>query len=316
MLACLEFLGRRLATMGLTMLAASLLVFMALEVSPGSVATKVLGPYSSAEQRQLWLLEHGYNRPLLVRYATWLGKSVRGDFGQSVRFKVPVRVLLWQRLHNTALLGVATFAVMIPLSLTLGVLAGMRAGSWQDRGISWLSIVTTSVPEYASAVLLSTLFVFGLGWLPGTSSMTDGLRWRELVLPTAVLVLYDFGYVARITRASMVEVMTAAYIRTAILKGLPLRTVIVRHALRNAFMAPFTVIMLQVNWLLSGVIVVEFFFAYKGFGALLLEASLNQDLYVIEACTLVAVGVAVLTQTLADIGYAYLNPRLRWQVTS
>jgi peptide/nickel transport system permease protein len=111
----------------------------------------------------------------------------------------------------------------------------------------------------------------------------------------------------------MVEVMSTAYIRTAILKGLPLRTVILKHALRNALIAPFTVIMLQVNWLLSGVIVVEFFFAYKGFGALLLEASLNQDLYVIEACTLVAVGVAVLSQTLADLGYAYLNPRLRWR---
>jgi peptide/nickel transport system permease protein len=202
---------------------------------------------------------------------------------------------------------------MIPLSLTLGVLAGMREGSWHDRLISMVSIITTSVPEYASAVLLSAIFVFGLGWLPGTSSMTDGFTWRELVLPTAVLVLYDFGYVTRMTRASMAEVMTTAYIRTAILKGLPLHTVILKHALRNALMAPFTVIMLQVNWLLSGVIVVEFFFAYKGFGALLLEASLNQDLYVIEACTLVAVGVAVLSQTLADIGYAYLNPRLRWR---
>jgi peptide/nickel transport system permease protein len=306
-------LSRRLATMLLTMLAVSLLVFVVLELSPGSVATKVLGPYSSAEQRQLWLEAHGYTQPLVVRYSTWLGKMLRGDFGESVRFKVPVRPLLWQRLANTAMLGLATFTVMIPLSLTLGVLAGMRAGSWQDRLISFISIITTSVPEYASAVLLSAIFVFGLGWLPGTSSMADGFAWRELILPTAVLVLYDFGYVTRMTRASMAEVMTTAYIRTAILKGLPLRSVILKHALRNALLAPFTVIMLQVNWLLSGVIVVEFFFAYKGFGALLLEASLNQDLYVIEACTLVAVGVAVLTQTLADVGYTYLNPRLRWQ---
>jgi peptide/nickel transport system permease protein len=309
----IELLSRRLATMLLTMLAVSLLVFVVLELSPGSVATKVLGPYSSAEQRQLWLEAHGYTQPLVVRYSTWLGKMVRGDFGESVRFKAPVHHLLWQRLANTALLGLATFTVMIPLSLTLGVLAGMRAGSWQDRLISLLSILTTSVPEYASAVLLSAIFVFALGWLPGTSSMADGFAWRELILPTAVLVLYDFGYVTRMTRTSMAEVMTTAYIRTAILKGLPLRTVILKHALRNALIAPFTVIMLQVNWLLSGVIVVEFFFAYKGFGTLLLEASLNQDLYVIEACTLVAVGVAVLTQTLADVGYAYLNPRRRWR---
>jgi peptide/nickel transport system permease protein len=201
---------------------------------------------------------------------------------------------------------------MVPLSLTLGVLAGMREGSLQDRLISLLSIVTTSVPEFASAVLLSAVFVFRLGWLPGTSSMADGFAWQELILPTAVLVLYDFGYVTRMTRASMVEVMTTDYLRTAVLKGLPWRTVIVKHALRNALLTPFTVIMLQINWLLSGVIVVEFFFAYKGFGALLLEASLNQDIYVLEACTIVAVCVAVATQTLADVGYTLLNPRLRY----
>jgi peptide/nickel transport system permease protein len=203
-------------------------------------------------------------------------------------------------------------AVVVPVSLGLGVLAGMREGSRLDRGISVTSIVTTSIPEFASAPLLLTIFVFYLGVLPGTSSMTDGFDIVQLVLPVMVLVLYDFGYVARMTRASMAEVMMTHYIRTAILKGLPYKTVIMRHALRNALIAPFTVIMLQINWLLSGVIVVEFFFAYKGFGALLLEASLNQDIFLIEACAMVAVFVAVSTSTLADVGYAYLNPRIRF----
>ena len=179
------------------------------------------------------------------------------------------------------------------------------------RSDSNFSILTTSVPEFASAVVLSALFVFSLAWLPGTSAMAEGFTWQELVLPTAVLVLYDFGYVTRMTRASMIGVMHTDYIRTAVLKGLPWQVVILKHALLNALITPFTVIMLQINWLLSGVIVVEFFFAYKGFGALLLEASLNQDVYLIEACTMVAVCVAVVTQTLADIGYTYLNPRLR-----
>jgi len=295
------------------MFAVSLLVFVVLEISPGSVATKVLGPYSSPAQRQLWLAQHGYTAPLATRYLAWLGKVVTGNFGDSTRFKVPVRAILWPRLANTALLGLTTFAVMVPLSLTLGVLAGMREGSAYDRLISLISILTTSVPEFASAVVLSSFFVFGLAWLPGTSSMADGFTWQELVLPAAVLVLYDFGYVTRMTRASMAEVMHTDYIRTAVLKGLPWHVVVLKHALRNALMTPFTVIMLQINWLLSGVIVVEFFFAYKGFGALLLEASLNQDIYLIEACTLVAVGVAVVTQTLADVGYTYLNPRLRFE---
>ncbi len=306
------FIFRRLGAMVLTMLVVSVMLFLLLELTPGNVATKVLGPYSSEEQRNLWLEANGYFEPLWYRYVTWLGSFVTGDFGESIRFKVPVADVLWPRLWNTAILGFWTFALMIPLSLVLGVLAGMREGSKLDRSISVTSIVTTSIPEFASAVFLTAIFVFWLGWLPGTSTMTSGFDWRQLVLPVMVLVLYDFGYVARMTRASMAEVMTAPYIRTAVLKGLPYRRVIMRHALRNALIAPFTVITLQINWLLSGVIVVEFFFAYKGFGALLLEASLNQDIFLIEACAMVAVFVATATQTIADLGYTYLNPRIRF----
>lgn len=308
----LVFIAKRLGFMVLTMLVVSMLVFLLLELSPGNVATKVLGPYSSEEQRHLWLEAHGYFEPIWVRYLAWLGNFLAGDFGQSTRFKVPVSDVLWPRLWNTAVLGFWTFAVMIPVSLTMGVLAGMREGSKLDRGISVTSIATTSVPEFASAVFFSAIFVFGLGWLPGTSGMAGGFEWEQMVLPVLVLVVYDFGYVTRMTRAAMAEVMTTPYIRTAVLKGLPYRRVILRHALRNALIAPFTVIMLQINWLLSGVIVVEFYFAYKGFGVLLLEASLNDDIFLIEACAMVAVFVAVATQMLADIGYTLLNPRIRF----
>jgi peptide/nickel transport system permease protein len=306
------FILRRLALMALTMVVVSLILFLLLELTPGSVATKVLGPYATEEQKQLWLEANGYLQPVWGRYLGWLGRFATGDFGPSIRFKVPVAEVLWPRLWNTAILGFWTFALMIPLSLALGVLAGMREGSPLDRAISVASIVTTSIPEFASAVLLSAIFVFWLGLLPGTSPMTTGFDWRQLVLPVLVLVLYDFGYVTRMTRASMAEVMTMPYIRTAELKGLPRRQVIVRHALRNALIAPFTVITLQINWLLSGVIVVEYFFAYKGFGALLLEASLNQDIFLIEACAMIAVFVAAVTQTIADIGYTLLNPRIRF----
>ena len=308
-----KLIARRCTHLVLTMLVVSILVFLFLEVNPGAVATKVLGPYSTIEQRQIWLEANGYLRPIHERYLAWLGQVVVGDFGDSVRFKVPVADLLWPRLVNTAILCAATMAIVIPLSLGLGILAGMREGSRLDRTISVSSIVTTSVPEFASAVLLAAIFVFTLAILPGTSSMVEGFDPTQLVLPVMVLVLYDFGFVTRMTRASMIEVMTTGYIRTAVLKGLPYRTVIFRHALRNALIAPFTVIMLQFNWLLSGVIVVEFFFAYKGFGSLLLEASLNSDIYLIEACALVAVFVAVGTQAIADIGYIYLNPRIRFE---
>ena len=295
-----------------TMIVVSLLLFLVLELSPGNVATKVLGPYSNEEQRNLWLEANGYFEPLYVRYFDWLWSFATGNFGESIRFKVPVGDILWPRLLNTAILGAVTFAVLIPISLFFGILAGMSEGSKLDRTISVFGIVTTSIPEFASAVFFSAIFVFWLKLLPGTSGMTDGFSVVQLLLPVMVLVFYDFGYIARMTRASMAEVMTTPYIRTAILKGLPYRMVIVRHALRNALIAPFTVIMLQINWLLSGVIVVEFFFAYKGFGALLLEASLNQDIFLIEACAMVAVFVAVGTQMLADIGYTFLNPRIRF----
>lgn len=309
----LKFVLRRLGITVLTMLAVSILVFLLLEFDPGSVAVKVLGPYSNEEQRQLWMAAHGYLDPLWLRYLTWLGHVITGDFGESIRFKVPVSEVLWPRLWNTAILAFWTFAVLIPMSLLLGVLAGMREGSRLDRAISITSIITTSVPEFASAVFLAAIFVFGLHILPGTSAMSSGFDPMQLILPVMVLVLYDIGYVTRMTRASMAEVMISPYIRTAFLKGLPFHRVILRHGLRNALIPPFTIIMLQINWLLSGVVVVEFFFAYKGFGALLLEASLNQDIYLIQGCAMVAVLVAVTTQTLADIGYTYLNPRIRLQ---
>ncbi|NIA67198.1 ABC transporter permease [Pelagibius litoralis] len=313
----LIFIARRIGTMVLTMLVVSLILFLLLEINVEGVAIKVLGAFTSDQQREIWLEENGYFDPLPLRYARWVGNAVVGDFGESVRFKVPVSEILLPRIWSTAVLGFWALLFASAIGLFLGVIAGMREGSKLDRTVSVGSIVTTSVPEFASAPLLSALFVFYLpqtiGWgLPGTSSMSSGFDWVQLILPVMVLVLYDFGYIARMTRASMAEVMMTHYIRTAVLKGLPYGTVIRKHALRNALIAPFTVIMLQINWLLSGVIVVEFFFAYKGFGSLLLEASLNQDIFLIEACAMVAVFVAVATQTLADIGYTYLNPRIRF----
>lgn len=308
----LIFMLRRFGTMLLTMLVVSVLVFLLLEINIDGVATKVLGPYSSQEQRELWLEANGYYDPAVVRYLRWLGGFAIGDFGDSVRFKVPVGEVLWPRLANTAILGGIALFFASFIGLTLGVIAGMKEGGSRDRAVSVGAILTTSVPEFATAVFLIGIFVFQLQWLPGTSGMANGFDPVQLVMPVLALVIYDWGYIARMTRASMAEVMTTHYIRTAVLKGLPYGQVIRRHALRNALIAPFTVIMLQINWLLSGVIVVEWAFGYKGFGALLYEASLNQDIYLIEACAMVAVFVAVMTQTLADIGYTYLNPRIRF----
>jgi peptide/nickel transport system permease protein len=333
-----RFLVRRLG-MGLaTLVVSSFLVFAVMEFSPGDVARKSLGEYATQAQ-----VDHLHRRlklgdPLLVRYGRWMGvllgvlrdplqdpalelgfsdpRGARylGNFGYSTLYKAPVNDIIWDRLGNTVVLAGIAFAVIVPLSLAIGVLAGMHEGSPLDRGLSLTSITLTSVPEFASGVFLMAVFVVWLGLLPGTSPIRPMPDWtiaQQLILPVAVLVLYDFGYVARMVRGAMVEVMTRPYIRTALLKGLPWRAVVIEHALRNAMIVPFTVMLLQVNWLITGVVVTESLFAYPGFGRMLLEAALFGDIALLEAATLVALTTAVTTQLAGDVGYMLLNPRIR-----
>jgi peptide/nickel transport system permease protein len=297
------------------MFVVSALVFAAFEATPGQVATKVLGPFSTQGQRDKLTEELGLNRPIYVRYFEWLGDVVSGDLGYSTLYKAPVNDFIWSRLGNTLILAAIAFATMVPLSILLGITAGMREGSKLDRAISIASTVSTSVPEFASGVFLTSIFVVALGWLPGTAPLDAGAGWpiaAQLILPVTVIVLYDLGYVVRMVRASMVEVMTRPYIRTAILKGLSFQDVIMKHALRNAMIAPFTVILLQINYMITGVVVVEAVFAYPGFGRMLLESALAQDVATVQAASLFAVLIAVCTQILGDLGYMLLNPRIRF----
>jgi peptide/nickel transport system permease protein len=239
---------------------------------------------------------------------------MRGDLGYSTYYKTAVNDVIWDRLGHTLILASLAFAVIVPCSIFFGVLAGMREGTKLDRTISIASIVTTSVPEFASGVFLASIFVILLGWLPGASTLdtSDGSSLAaQLVLPVAVMVLFDLGYVVRMVRASMVEVMTKPYIRTAILKGLSFRKVVMGHALRNAMVVSLTVILLQINFLISGVVVTELIFAYPGFGHMILESALAKDTALIEAATLIALFIAVCTQFISDIGYRLLNPQIR-----
>lgn len=305
-----RFLLSKLLGVAATLLSVSLIVFVALEFNIEDVAINVLGPYSAPDQRAAWLVEHGYDQPFMLRYLLWLKAFLSGDWGTSVHYREPVMTLILPHLWQTLTLAGLALLVMVPVALTLGVIAGIRQGSLVDRLVSLLSVVTTSIPDYASAVFLSAIFVFWLNWLPGVSSMNGGFALSALFLPLMVLSLFGIGYLARITRASMVEVMQAPYIRTAKLKGASLKSIVLRHALRNVLIAPVTVIMLYIPWLLSNVIVVEVFFAYKGFGSLLYAASLNHDVYLIEACAMISVLVVALTNILSDLAYTWLNPRI------
>jgi peptide/nickel transport system permease protein len=238
---------------------------------------------------------------------------LQGDFGCSTKFKVKVINKLWPALRATGILMFWVMVVMIPVALMIGVVSGMREGSRADRSLSILSIATTSTPEYVSGVVLSIVFATWLGWLNGSAAAaTEGhMSFYNFALPVATVAIYGMGYVARMTRASMIEVMNAQYIRTARLKGLGFTAVVLKHALRNALIAPFTVIMLLFPWLLTGVVIVEVMFRYQGFGQALVDAAGNNDIDLLLACSLVSVTLVLVTQLISDVGYAWLNPRIR-----
>jgi peptide/nickel transport system permease protein len=309
-----RYWAKQLLNMAITLFAVSFLVFVLNELTPGDVARKLLGPYATQDQVDRLTVQMGLERPVLVRYGEWMAHAARGDFGQSIIFRRPVADVLWDRLGNTLMLAGVCFAVIVPFSVLLGVLAGMRERSFTDRAVSVFSSVCASVPEFAMGVFLLAVFTVQLGWLPGTSPLrAEGgwPIWTQFVLPALVVVLYDSGYLIAMIRSSMVEVMRQPFIRTAVLKGMSFHRVVVRHALRNALIAPFTVILLQLNYLVAGLVVVEMVFAYPGFGRMMLDAALAKDIAVVEAGTLVAVLVTMFTQVAGDLGYRALDPRIR-----
>ena len=308
----LPFLARRMGVMLLTMLVLTFVVFTLVNLEPNlrKLALEQNNNRMTSEQVDSWLEKNGYRRSLIVRYGEWLGNTVTGELGHSTRFRKPVVDILPERLGYTGILAFWVMVTMVPSALFVGVLEGMREGSKTDRSLSVLSIATTATPEYVSGILFTVIFASWLGLLKGVAKAGD-VTFVNFTLPVMTMSLYGMGYIARMTRASMAEVMTSQYIRTARLKGLSFRSIVLKHALRNALIAPFTVIMLQFPWLLTGVVIVEKLFNYKGFGWVLVEAADNNDIDLLLACSIVSVAVVIVTQLISDVGYAYLNPRIR-----
>ena len=341
-----QFLLRRLGVMLLTMACLSLVVFFFVNLEPNLKKLAIFQTETRATEEELnrWLERNGYRDNFMVRYGRWIGLAqkqpvvdpesgnivprfrfcdepaepvysgvLQGDFGCSTAFRTTVNEKLPEALAATGILMFWVLVVMIPSALLIGVLAGMREGSRLDRTLSVGSIASTATPEYVSGVIFTAIFASWLGILNGSAAtaLTRGITFENFTLPVMTLAIYGIGYIARMTRASMAEVMTQQYIRTARLKGLSFREVVVKHALRNALIAPFTVIMLQFPWLLTGVVVVETMFNYKGFGFLLVSAAANNDIDLVLACGLISVVIVLMTQLISDIGYAYLNPRIR-----
>ncbi len=344
------FILRRLGVMLLTALCLTFIVFFLTNLYPNlEKLAKTQGNFRmSDEEVASYLGGRGYLEPLPVKYGQWLGVLpghlsepnsegkitgrcitpgmapadaprfcgvLQGDWGNSTVFKEPVYDIVSKRLGLTGWLMLAVMCVMVPGALLIGVLAGMREGSRLDRSLSTASIVTTATPEYVSGVIFIAIFsssAVGLKWFKGTAtSAMDNITWDNFTLPVITIALYGMGYIARMTRASMAEVMTAQYIRTARLKGVSFPNIVLKHALRNALIAPFTVIMLQFPWLLNGVVIVETLFNYKGFGWVLVQAAGNNDIELLLGVSVVSVFVVLVTQLISDIGYVYLNPRIR-----
>lgn len=345
----LTFILKRLGVMLLTALCLTFVVFFLTNLHPNleKLAKTEANNRMTDAQVESWLEKNGYTEPMLLRYGQWLGVVpgwnridedgtergrcisrgetiessprfcgvLQGDFGYSTVFKEPAGVIIERRLSLTGVLMFWVMIVMVPMALVIGVLAGMREGSRADRSLSTFSIITTATPEYVSGVIFIVVFsssAVGLKWFKGTAtSAMDEVTFANFTLPVMTMALYGMGYIARMTRASMAEVMTAQYIRTARLKGVSFGNIVLKHALRNALIAPFTVIMLQFPWLLTGVVIVETLFNYKGFGWTLVQAAGNNDIELLLSCSIAAVLVVLVTQLISDIGYVFLNPRIR-----
>lgn len=344
-----SFILKRVGVMFLTALCLTFVVFFLTNLYPNlEKLAKTEGNMRMQDAEvAAWLDHRGFSQPLMVRYGAWLGVMpgwtytaedgrlsgrcirpnvpvedaprfcgvLQGDFGFSYVFKEPNADIISKRLGLTGILMFWVMVTMVPAALVLGVLAGMREGTRTDRSLSTVAIVTTATPEYVSGVILIVVFassLVGLRWFSGSAnSAMDNVTFNNFTLPVLTMALYGMGYIARMTRASMAEVMTAQYIRTARLKGVSFRNIVMKHALRNALIAPFTVIMLQFPWLLTGVVIVETLFQYKGFGWVLVQAAGNNDIELLLGCSVVAVFVVLITQMISDIGYVFLNPRIR-----
>lgn len=319
-----RFIVRRvvffLITLGLT----SLMIFLLVRVLPGDVARVILGREASEAQVEAKRQELGLNDPLPMQYLTWVTDFIQGDWGESFAFRgQDIRELVVQRLVNSGRLGAVSLLIAVPISILLGVIAGLTEGKLPDNMISVLSLSVVSLPEFVTGIFLVNTVALKwadnplakkIGWFPASSAISADTSFREalpsLWLPAIAATLVLLAYIARLTRAGVIEEMKSEYVRTAVLKGLPYHQVIVKHVLRNALLPTITVIAISTGWLVSGLVVIEFVFGYPGLGSLLITAIERRDLPVIQAVVMVTVSVILVANFAADLLYGVLNPRI------
>jgi peptide/nickel transport system permease protein len=294
-----------------------MIVFAAAQLLPGNVGRAVLGRDASEEAVAEYNHEAGTDRPAVVQYVDWLGSAVQGDLGESLAQQgVPVWDIVEPALVNSMKLALLAFVLVVPFGILGGVFAGLRVGRPTDRSITIVGLSLAVVPEFVTGLVLILVFSIWLGWLPVTAQWDPGAgpltQAKHLLLPAFALVIVLFGYIARITRAGVVEALDADYTRTAYLKGLDHRTVIRRHVLRNALMPTIAVIATQVGYLLGGLVAIELLFNYQGIGLMVLQAAQQKDFTLLTAGVMVVGTVYLVFTLLADLTFALLNPRIRY----
>lgn len=311
----LQLILQRLVLLAIVLFVVSVLTFGIVNVLPGDVANAMLGDLATPAQVAALRRQMGLDLPLLVRYGAWIDGLLHGNFGRSLQFGVPIGPMLLGRLCNSAILGGITLLFAVPLSILLGVLAGVRQGRWVDRLVSGMAVAAFSLPEYVIGLMLILLFSIWLPILPGSSLMDPSAnplsRPAALVLPVAVLVIGLQAYLSQITRAGMINAMDSAYVRTAILKGLPGWVVVLKHALPNVLLPTLSEIGMSFGYVLGGIVVVETLFSYAGIGQMMVNAVDHRDIPVVEASVLVVAVAYGIGNLLADVVSILLSPRLR-----
>ena len=315
----LRLVGLRVLTAAVTLLLVSGIVFAAVEILPGDVATNVLGQFSSETAREALREQLNLNEPVLERYFLWLGGLLQGDLGIALSSRRPISEILGPRIANTLILSAAAIVIYIPMSLLPAMAQAFHRHGFVDHALSTATLVLASIPDFLLALLLLVLFVVVVPLLPAVSAVTastDLAGWlRALVLPAFTLATVMAVYAARMLRDNLIDVLEAQHVLMVRLRGVPEWRVLWIHALPNAVIPTLNVTALNLTYLAGGVVIVEKVFGFPGFGSLMIDAIRFRDVPLIEVTVLIASAVYVIANLFADVGALLLNPRLRQQRT-
>jgi len=290
------------------------MIAFGVELLPGDLAQEILGQGATPEGLRVLRLQLGLDTPPHIRYLDWLGGMVTGDMGLSLANKRPISELIGPRLSNTLFLGGFAALIAIPVALTLGILAALYRNSLYDRGVNIFTLTSISFPEFFIAYILILFFAIKLGWFPGISNISSELTFIEklyrTLLPAASLTLVVVAHMMRMTRTSIINLLSSPYIEMARLKGIKPLRIITRHALPNALAPIVNVIAINLAYLVVGVVIVEVVFVYPGLGQLLVDSVSKRDVPVVQACSMIFASVYILLNLSADIISIVTNPRL------